>query len=124
MSAPLNVSPADVDTFADQHADVGTTVAAASNSATPAVAELPTALGPVGAPFTAAVAEFDAAFKAAASDLAGGYHTMATQLNTVSATYVTTDNANGQRIKAAGYSEPEPAPGAAAGPNATPPSLT
>lgn len=96
--ANLNVVPADVADYGTAHTKTASSVHTAANPPTPASTSMPSAFGPVGAVFTAAITAFDTALRTSGTELAADYDHMATSLHTTAATYTTTDDTNGARF--------------------------
>jgi len=98
----LRVNPDDVLLFADAHDEVAGEIAAATQPDTALVAAMAAGYGPVGAEFTAAVAEFQSAFHASGAALAGRYHTHAGNLRQAAAGYVSTDEGGAAGVASSG----------------------
>ena len=87
----LNVVPADLTAFADEHREVAGRIDAALDADAPAVTAMPAAYGNVGAMFTAAINGFETSLTRTAADLAGEYRRMSDALDIAFASYVRTD---------------------------------
>jgi hypothetical protein len=98
----LRVDDDDVLRFAEAHDEVAGEIAAATRPDPALIAAMTTGYGPVGAEFTAAVAEFQAAFHASGTALSNRYQTHAGNLRQAAAGYVSTDEGGAAGIASSG----------------------
>jgi Excreted virulence factor EspC, type VII ESX diderm len=86
--------------FADAHDQVAGHVLAASQPDPELIAAMTSGYGPVGAEFTAAVAEFQSAFALSGTQLANRYQAHAENIRVAAGRYVTTDQSGAQDVGA------------------------